>query len=256
MNRNKWILFFVFPVILLPACNTSKSIQRQMLGIKSELFYELTTSLYPGNIENAIYLNPVCDSAILPYTIVKKKGFVLIPFVVYNHVREKFEVTLGNGSLIQAYSEFLVDALLAECNRSSCFDLIVNDDLVLPDSAMVLEVKVNKNTTTAQLISNGGIFLNPFMDWQFEGFSNWKTTQPVSRLEISVRLIQQENCLFEKTYALAHDISCQHSGIEEPFNAYTICIEEMAYCLSQTTKRVVENISQELNLLMLAKKVN
>ena len=252
MNRIKWILLIVFPALLFPACKTAKTIQRQMQGIESELFYMLTSPLYSGNIENTIYLNPVCDSTALPYTIVKKKGFVLIPLLVYNYMRKNYDVTLGNASLIQAYPDFLVDALLAECNRSSCFDLIVKDDLVLPDSAMILEVKVNKNTTTAKLISNGGIFLNPFMEWQFEGFSNWKVTQPISGLEISVRLMQYENCLFEKTYTLAPDVFYQQGGIEEPFTAYKTCIEGMAWCLSQTTKQVVENISQDLHWLVLA----
>jgi hypothetical protein len=33
----------------------------------------------------------------LPYTIVKKKGGVVIPLLIYNLVRETFEVSLGNG---------------------------------------------------------------------------------------------------------------------------------------------------------------
>ena len=251
MNQIKWILLLVFPAILLPACTSSKSIQRQMLGIESELFYVLTTPFYSENIEHTIYLNPVCDSTALPYSIVKKKGFLFIPLLVYNSMRRSFEVTLGNTSLIQTYPDFLVDALLAECNRSSCFDLIVKEELVVPDSAMILEVKVNKNTTTTKLVSSGGLFLNPFMDWQFEGFSNWKVSRPVNNLEIAVRLMQHGNYLFEKTYTVVHTSENQQSNIEEAFNAYTNCIDEMTFCLSQTTKRVVEDISRDLHLLIL-----
>ena len=151
MKRIRRILFFIFPAILLSSCITSKSVQREMLEIQSELFYELTTPVYSENIGKMIYLNPIGYSAILPFTTVKGKGGMVIPLIIYNLSQRKYEVTLGEASLIQPYRNFLMDALLAQCNRSSCFDLAVNDgNITLHDSALILDVKINENATTTK----------------------------------------------------------------------------------------------------------
>ena len=242
--------------MLFSACQTSKSIQSQMQDIKSELFYELTTPAYSENIDNTVYLNPIEDSEILPYTTVKKKGRKILPFFFYNLVQSKYEVTLGDASLIQPYNEFLTDALWAQCNRSSCFNLEVNDEAVLPDSALILEVKINKNITTVKMINNDGAYFLPIDPDLFIGFSNWEINQPVSWLEISVRLMQQENCLWEKSYAVTQDLPYKQKGIETSFSAYETCIDYMTECLSFATKEIVDTISQNLHLLMLQKKSN
>ena len=253
MNRIKWIVVFVFPMILFPACQSAKSVQRQMQNIQSELFYELTTPVYSENIDNTIYLNPVSDSVTISYTTVNKKGGKVIPLLFYNLVQNKYEVELGNYSLIQPYNEFLTDALMAQCNRSSCFNLKVNDNFVIPDSALILEIEVNKNATTAKMVNKDVLFFIP-ISWDFTfGSSSWEVGEPVSWLEISARLMQKEKCLWEKTYSVTKDLPYKRKGIEDPFYAYETCIENMTECLSYTTKDVVENISQNLHIIMLAK---
>lgn len=252
MNQIKYSLLFIFFVILFTSCHSPVTIQRKMYGMRAELFYELTTPVYSENIENTVYLDSIDYSAMLPYSVVKKKSVVPVPLIIFNLVTEKFEVSLGNGSLIQPYHEFLTDALLAQCNRSSCFNLKEKEDAVLPDSAMILEIKVNKNETNIKLASKDGAFINPFIEELLQGFSFWNVNDPVCRLEITARLLQQGNCLWEKTYALTQTLSCHHY-IEDPDRAYETCINDMTECLSYTTKSIVENISQNLHLLMLYK---
>ena len=253
MNRIKWIFVFIFPAIFFPACQSIKTIQNQMKDIQSELFYELTTPVYSENINNTIYLNPINNSTFFPYTTVKRTGRKVLPFIFYNLVQNKYEVTLGDASLIQPYNEFLIDALLAQCNRSSCFHLKVNDKLVLPDSALILEVKVNKSITTAKMINNAGAYIIPIDPDMIISFENWEVNQPVSWLEISACLKQQDNCLWEKTYIVTQDLPNKQKGIERPFFAYEACIDYMTECLSYTTKGIIESISQNLHLLMLQK---
>jgi len=256
MNRIKIkrILFFILPILLFTSCQTGKTIQSQIQDIQSELFYELTTPVYSENIDYTIYLNQIGDSTILPYTTVKKKRGKFIPLIIYNMSQDNYEVTLGNASLIQPYNDFLMDALLAQCNRSSCFDLIVKDDAVLPDSALILDVEVNKNNTTAKMISKDVFIFIPIPNfaWSWSS-SSWEVDQPVSWLEISARLMQQENCLWEKTYTVTWDYPYKSHGIEKPVQAYEICIDNMTECLSYATKGIVENISENLHLLMLEK---
>ncbi|MCL1932689.1 MAG: hypothetical protein FWF53_02590 [Candidatus Azobacteroides sp.] len=244
------ILFFILPILFFTSCKTGKTVQRQMQGIQSELFYELTTPVYSENIDHTIYLNPIEDSTIIPSTVVKRKGGKVIPLIVYNFSQDDYEVTLGDASLTQPYHDFLTDALLAQCNRSSCFDLIERDDTVLPDSALILEVKVNKNSTTVKMIDKEASYFIPGFDF-ISGYSKWEIEQPVSWLEISARLMRQENCLWEKTYAITRDLPYKREGIENPVHAYEACIDHMAECLSYTTKDIVENISLNLHLLML-----
>ena len=252
VDKTAWILLFIFPVIFLTACQTGNSIQRQMQGIQSELFYELTTPVYLENIGKTIYLDTIDDSATPPYTTVKRKGGVIIPLLFFNFGKDNYEVTLGEKSLIQPYSDFLADALLAECNRSSCFNLKVKNGDLLPDSALILEIKVNKNITTSKMISSGGVFLFPMNGVFSIDFSNWEVKPSVSWVDISARLMQEGNCLWEKTYSDTQDLYGR-KGIEKSEKAYETCIDDMTECLSYTTKGIVENISQNLHLLMLQK---
>lgn len=225
-----------------------------MQGIKSELFYILTTPVYSENIDNTIYLNPIKDLASIPSTTVKRKGRKQIPLILFNYGEDKYEVTLGEGSLLQLYHEFLTDALSAQCNRSSCFNLRIKDDTILPDSALILEVKVNKNITTAKMkYKDFGCFIPNNSSIVF-GYSKWEVNQPVSWLDISACLMQQGNCLWEKNYSATYDLPYHHSEIEKPIRAYEICLDGMSECLSYTTKEIVENISQHLHLMMLTKK--
>jgi len=247
------ILFFVFPSVFFTACQSGKSIQRQMFNIQSELFYSLTTPAYPDTVVNIIYLNPVYDSPILPYTTVHRKGVTVVPLIFYNYSKINYNVELGNSSFIQPYHEFLMDALMAQCNRSSCFNLLINDEVVLPDSAMILEVKINKNVTTSRMINKGFFVFIPIGEDFIFNSDTWEVEKPVSLLEISVRLMQNNKCLWERVYSNTKDFPYNKSGIEIPFHAYEICVENMTECLSFATKDIVENISQYLHLLMLAR---
>jgi len=249
----KQALFFIFFATIFSACQSSSSIQRKMLGMRSELFYELTTPVYL-DASDTIYLKPIDYSAILPYTTVKKKGGLVIPLLIFNLVKEKYEVTLGEGSLAQPYYDFLTDALLAQCNRSSCFNLKVSDNDFLPDSALILEIQVNKNITTARMISNNGVFLNPLEESHVSGFSSWDINSPVSWLDISARLMQQGNCIWKKSYTVTQDLSRNRQGIDKDISAYENCIDAMTENLSYTTKEIVESIAQNLHLIMLQKR--
>lgn len=253
MKRIKWIMAFVFMVMLLSACQSVKTIQRQMQGIQSELFYELTTPVYSGNIDNTIYLSLVEDTVSLMYTTVNRKSRKVLPLLFYNLEQYKYEVTLGEASLIQSYHEFLMDALFTQCNRSSCFNLKVKDETILPDSALILEVKVNRNITAAKMVSKEFSYVFPFYGAFVISSSGWEINQPVSWLGISVRLIQQEKCLWEKTYIDTQNPPYKRQGIEKPVEAYETCIDYLTECLSYTTKGIVENISQDLHLMMLEK---
>jgi len=93
MKQIKWIIILIFPVILCTSCLTGKSIQRQMAGIQSELFYELTTPVYSGNIDNTIYLDTIEDFSSFPNTTVKRKGGVIIPLLFFNFEKDSYEVT-------------------------------------------------------------------------------------------------------------------------------------------------------------------
>jgi len=244
----------LFAVIIFSACKSWKTIQRQMMDIHSELFYELTTPVY-YDARDTIYLNPIDYSAMLPYSAVRNKGRKNLTLLVYNYTKSKFEVTLGEGSLVQPYRDFLTDALSAQCNRSSCFNLKVkNDNVALPDSALILEVKINKNVTTVIIKNTDGAFLNPLCDGYFQGFYSWEADKPVSWLEITVRLMQQEKCIHEKIYTVTQEFPYDRQGIKDDMEAYQTCIDNMTECLSLTTKEIVENICQDLHLIMLQKK--
>ena len=89
------------------------------------------------------------------YTSVKRKKSAYIPLLLYNYEGELFHLRLGESSLTQLYREFLTEALLTECNSSTCCHLIDNQKgKMIPDSAYRLEVKIRKNETCARIKLN------------------------------------------------------------------------------------------------------
>jgi hypothetical protein len=234
---------------------TGKTIQKQMFGIRSELYYELTTPIYSDDINNVIYLAPVEDTETDMLTTVRRKSALVIPLLFYNRAKNTFNVTLGATSLIQSYREFLTDALLVECNSSTCFELITSESSMIPDSAFVLNVKVNKNITSASMIYNEvSIFYPVFDGYHQHEFSSWNVKQPDSWLEISVQLTQNGKILWADTYSATHDLPYNQQDIAQQFNAFEMCVSVMTECLSYSTNDAVEQISRDLHQLMLSTK--
>ena len=102
------------------------------------------------------------------YTSVKRKKSAYIPLLLYNYEGELFHLRLGESSLTQLYREFLTEALLTECNSSTCCHLIDNQKgKMIPDSAYRLEMarleaagRILLLTTSNISPSNQGI-----LDW-------------------------------------------------------------------------------------------
>jgi hypothetical protein len=254
MKKGKVILIIALSGILFYSCQSSKRVQREMQNFRSELDYELTTPEYLGEIEKTVYLNPIDNSNLEYQTSAKKNGTLFLPFLLYYHSREKFNITLGEHSLIQPYREFLMDALLAECNRSTCFNLEETTGDITPESAFVLDVKISQNKTTSGIVINNSLILLPFDNVTFNFyFSNHKVNSTVSDLEINVRLTQQKTCLFEKTYFTNYKLPDNKKRMDNSSYAYEVCTNNLVECLSITTKQVVEEISRDLHLMMLAK---
>jgi len=106
----KQALFFIFLAAIFSACQSSSSIQRKMLGMRSELFYELTTPVYL-DASDTIYLKPIDYSAILPYTTVKKKGGLVIPCQLVGYFCP-FDATrkLYLGKKLYCYPRFVTES--------------------------------------------------------------------------------------------------------------------------------------------------
>ncbi|KAA6321471.1 hypothetical protein EZS27_028884 [termite gut metagenome] len=251
-------IFIALSAIFFSSCTTSKTLQRQMRSLQSDLYYELTTPEYEGEITDTVYLNFIDYSNMDYYTTVKKKGTLIIPLIFFNYTQEKFDVILGEGSLAETYREFLTEALLTECNSSTSLYLTDNAADMAPDSAYVLNVKILHNrTTSAMKLSSRMIFLYFGQGGAFTfDFSNNTIMPAITDLEFHVSLMQEKNCLFEKTYS-AYQKWIYIGG--NPGNTLSLngdCLDNMTECLSVATKNIIEDISREIHLLMSGRKSN
>jgi hypothetical protein len=251
MKIIKIFLVFVLSVILFSSCVSSKTLQREIQTFRTDLYYELTSNKYLGETDKTVYLNFIDNSNIDYYSSVKKKGTLIIPLLFVNYSRERFEFILGERTLTQLYREFLTEALLAECNRSACFNLKSNTDNIAPDSAYILDVKIVHNHTTSGIVSNNTSLLL-FSDELIDFPSN-TVKQAVSDLQIAVRLAQGENSLYEKTYTAQQKLNFRGGKTEDPLFASEDCLINMTECLSITTKNIVEDISRSIHLIMLTR---
>ena len=102
------------------SCRSSRSMQKELNGMRSNLFYELISQEYTGKVKTDYY------------STIKRKGGFFIPLIIFNRQQDRFRTRLGEHSLSQLYREFLTDALLTECNSSTCFQLIDNKDNQVP----------------------------------------------------------------------------------------------------------------------------
>ncbi|MDR3218629.1 MAG: hypothetical protein LBU22_06545 [Dysgonamonadaceae bacterium] len=230
---------------------TSKSVQSELQKLHSELYYELSTPVYSGEINKTVYLNPLKYSNMEVNTSAKKKGLLIVPLLLFNHTSEKFDIILGTRSLIQPYQEFLMDALLVECNRSACFNLEEADINTLPDSTLLLDVEILKNHTTSRINMSRSWIIIPLNSATFNFYFSGYNVKPAdSELEIKVRLLQKDTCLWEKSYFAELELANNNKGIDDLFHAYHVCLTEMTECLSLTTKEIVENISRDLHFLL------
>jgi hypothetical protein len=257
MKIIKLFFCFVFFAVFFNACQSSKSIQRKIQDLRCELFYELTTPEYLGEIDKTVYLNFIDYSNIDYYTTVEKKGTLVIPLLLFNYSREKFNIMLGEHSLIQPYREFLADALFVECNRSSCFNLKESIAGVLPDSLFTLDVKVEQNQTNTRINVSNSLIIIPLWGETFSfAPSSYQINPAISNLEISVRLMQRKVCLWEKTYVTNMELPYSKQKIDNSLSVWGVCLNTLTECLSLTTKKIVEDISQDLHMIMLGQPSN
>jgi hypothetical protein len=227
--------------------------QREIRTMRSNLYYELTTPEYLEEIVDTIYLNFIDYSNIDYYTTVKKARTIIVPLFFFNYSWEKFNVVLGESSLTQTYREFLTEALLAESNSSACFNLRDNAANTAPDSAYKLDVKILHNRTSSAIeLNNLLIFmcLGDNSDFSFN-VENYTVIPAVTDLCINVRLTKGKDCLLEKNYPVHLKQNYAGEKWTDSFLANEVCINHMTESLSIATKKMVENITEELHLLML-----
>lgn len=249
MKKYFSILAWCLLPLLLSSCRSTRSMQRELNELRGDLYYELTSREYTGEVKHKVYLDFIDYSNTDYYTTIRRQGGFFVPLLVYNFQKDKFKTRLGEHSLSQLYREFLTEALLTECNSSTCFQLEDNQDgSIPPDSVYRLEVKITKNETT------GGVVLREHsLIWFDDEYLTMPSCRPrpsQTSLAIHIRLSHRGECLLEKDYHVEHKQSRHQRAYPDSYGANQACMDDMAESLSLATRQIVEEISQELHLLM------
>lgn len=252
-DMRKAITFaLILITIALCSCTSTRSVQRMVNEVQSPLYYELASTPYRGEPTDSIYLDFISFSNIDYHSTVRRKGVVPVPLILYNYFRTNFGVTLGEQSLNNTYREFLTEALIGECNRSTCFCLIDNSNAeVLPDSAKHLSIKVVKNETTSRMYTTSSIFANNFLGLsdKYGGYGPAQTT-----LAVEVTLYDHGKETFKKTYS-AERTAPRSNKTADYENTARACLDGMSENLSICTRQLVEDLSSELHLLLSGQRI-
>lgn len=247
----KYILYFL-SVLLLCSCRSSRSMQKEINGMHSDLFYELTSSEYFGRIKDTVYLDFIDYSNTDYYTTIKKNGGFAVPLLIFNFEKNKFRTRLGEHSLNQLYREFLTEALLTECNSSTCFHLADNkNNRVRVDSTYRLEVKIRQNKTVGGVVLKESSFI--WFEGDYISLPNCRYRPAQTELSVAIRLSYRGDCLLDKAYYTQYKHPRKSRQYEYSDEANQASLDNMAECLSHATKEIVEDISQELHLLMFSR---
>jgi len=250
------ILGFTILLLFLSSCNSSKSLQKEIRTIRSDLFYELTTPVYSDSIKHDIYLNFIDYSNLDYETTVKRKSTVVVPLILVNYLGESFNVKLGEGSLSLNFREFLTKALITECNNSTCFNLFERADSVSEKDNYILDVKVARCETSSGIKFNDTSIL--WFDENLEfghylEFTNYKVRPANTMLDLDVTLSFDGRVINHKVYTTTYrQVSSRNDSDVAPHTE--VCLNTMAQCLSFATKNIVEDVSKDLHLIMLNEK--
>lgn len=267
------IYLLLLSSLLLCACRSSRSMQKEINPMRADLFYELASPVYEGEAKQIVYLDFIDYSNLDYYTKVKKRGGFAVPLLLFVYETNRFNIHLGEGSLTQPYREFLTEALLTECNtpdfalkpspvrpiRKNTRRLpreVLGDSLPtsLPDSVLRLKVKILHNETYSGVKLKESSFL--WFGGEYVTFPNHRANDANTDLSIVVLLSKGDDCLLDKTYTVHHRQQAPDRGYEDSVQANEICLRTMTGSLSTATKEIVENISKELNLIVAASRKN
>ncbi|MDR1003600.1 MAG: hypothetical protein LBL97_01110 [Prevotellaceae bacterium] len=244
----------VMSLLLLCSCRSAGPLQRELNTMRSHLYYELTSPVYTGEVKHAVFMD-IISSNINYYSHIERTGGYFIPLLFYNVQRDNFRILLGEHSLNMLYREFLTEALLTECNSSTCFDLVDNqDERVNPDTVYRLEVKIRKNETVGDLSIHFSQLL--WFDGTYLNSESVRYHPSATDLCISLRLSRGCDCLFDKTYEVKHKQPVRYNSFYDTYDASQAAMNNMSRALSLATKEMVEQISLDLNLVMAAEAIS
>lgn len=244
------LLFILIALPLFCSCRSSRSMLREIQALKSSLYYELTSPIYQEKADQTVYLDFIDYSNMDYYTSVKTKKVCNIFRYCYITMRaELFHLRLGESSLTQLYREFLTEALLTECNSSTCCHLIDNQKgKMIPDSAYRLEVKIRKNETCARIKLNQSSI--PWFEGEMLEVVNNKIRRQLPVLPfLSASLKRKIACLIKPTLQNISKLPKQQRFEDSP-SANAACLDDMTECLSMATKEIVEEISRDIHLIL------
>ncbi|MCD8167700.1 MAG: hypothetical protein LUE93_17375 [Bacteroides sp.] len=222
--------------------------QKEIREYRSNLFYELSTPLYPDTALTRVHLKFIDYSNMDYYTGVQKKGTTILPLLLYMYDKHRFKNKLGEDSLYPTYREFLTEALLTECNSSTCLHLVEEEQLPPSEpSAYTMEVKIINNQTHA--ITTTGSHSVIWLEWEHLTFEKHWLKQVETDLSIRITIARGEETLHDKVYSRKWVQPLYDRNYPDSQELNRVCIEYMAESLSRCTKELVEDIATELHLL-------
>lgn len=254
MVRKKLDLLVLFFILVLSySCTSTKVMTREIQGITTGLGYELTSAEYKGEILCNVYLNSLDGAGLIPRTTIEKAGRTVVPLLIVNYMGEKFKAQLGESSLNSPYRKFLTEALLAECNSSSSFNLYEKPEKAGTDTEFLLDIKVNRCQTSSliKLNSTAILWVDIFSgDSDFATILNNSIKPAITELDFDVNLSRDGESIYHKSYSLKHNQIYHHSSTSDTYSANQACLDNMAEGLSLATKEIVEQIVTNLSLVI------
>ena len=81
-SKYKLIKLLFIPFLVLPlffSCQTTSGLKKKFHAIETNLYYELSTSVYEDEIVNTVLLNPIAESQMPAWMDVEESDISLFP---------------------------------------------------------------------------------------------------------------------------------------------------------------------------------
>ena len=230
----------IFISIIFISCSESKLFYNSIKKHKAPLGYLHDSKINDCEKSKKISIIQSNQEQLDTLTKVTKKNSIFLPLLFFNYYEVNLNVSLGQGSVDQLYSNFFNNSFVKECERTGCFSLVDtknNSDYSIEFSFENCESKSQYNITQTTVF----MLFAYFMDMHQSAMPSSST------IKLKVRLFKANKFIKEKIYNVENNQPFyNHSGnivkLRKDF------INNMAESLSMCTKKCVEQIINDINL--------
>lgn len=232
----RYIILFIIPVIL-SSC-ISKSLTKVFNSKQIPLYYLHDKEPIDCAKKNTVNVNFNDNNVLKDDICIKRVKSSFIPLIIFNHIQNEFNLSVGQNVLDPYYGNFFNDAIYTESTRTGCFSIIDENN-----AEYTLNIELKECDSNSKFIKR---FTLLFLGFYYIYIDSEGGSPTQTDLVFNVELSKENKTILEKDYVVNYE---QPLISKYQVNRYN-CLGNMAESLSYATKEAIELIIQDMNNIL------